>query len=190
MSKCIVSAAVLAIFVLPMSNVAHAVYYDRDAFFPGNGLPDATIGALPYWEDTTISSLGYSVASQNARTKYDQASDADIDFYRVTNGNDAAVRVFADDYGVVGWWGRITPYDVYGYETNEYYAWKFVNMFYNDGQMDRDGFTESNRTYNAIHEWGHALSMRHQDSQSVMVQDKRSLTTPTAVDYSNLNYYY
>jgi hypothetical protein len=173
-----------------MTNVAHAVFYNRDAFFPGNGLPDVTIGNLPYWEESTVSTLGYSTASQTARTKYDEATDADIDFYRVYDGNAAAVRVFAGDYGEVGWWGIIIPYDVNGFETDEYNAWKFVNMFYNDGQMDRDGFTEANRTYNAIHEWGHALSMKHQDSQSVMVQGKLSLTAPTSIDYSNLNYMY
>lgn len=189
-SKRILSVAVLIASSLSMMNVSHAVLYNGDAFFPGNGLPDVTIGNLPYWEEEAVSTLGYTNASQTARTKYDQAADADIDFYRVTNGNSAAVRVFAGDFGYSGWFGRIYPFDAYGNSKTEFDAWAYVNMQYNDFYMDYKGFDEANRTYNAIHEWGHALSLIHQDSQSVMLEGKYSLTAPTLVDYSNLNYMY
>lgn len=171
-----------------------AVLYDQDAFFPGNGLPDVTIGTCPYWEEPAVQTEGYSGYSQHARDAYDATPNGDIDFYRVTDGNQAAVRVFVSKDTRFSYYGYMQAYDVNSNELSKedapYNAWKFVHVIYHDLNMDNAGFTSANRMFNTVHEWGHVLSLKHQESDSIMIEGKHTLQDPTATDYRNLNYMY
>ncbi|MFD2171057.1 hypothetical protein [Tumebacillus lipolyticus] len=196
-------AFVVAISSVGILDVAHATYYGRDAFFSGNGLPDAAIAALVYYEDSNVSNLGYSNITLSARTEFDNVTDAVINFRRAASSeiNSAKLRFFAVTGGTKDyyWFGKTFNYDINGYELSESAAvtaaWSKVDLKLNDEKMNLFGFTQNQRTRIAVHELGHVLSMVHQPSgyshqSSVMQENQVEYWHLSPVDIANLQYMY
>lgn len=199
----IVIPLTLAVATLVVGNEASATYYNRDAFFAGNGLPDASIGALIYWEEDSVSTWGYYYYSLDARTELDKVESAVINFRRATSSeiNSAPLRYFAGQMSEYSWYGRVYPYDIAGYEMDidgaQSYGWSKVDLKYNDYLMDYDALGTEERRRVAVHELGHVMSLKHQPigstHQSSVMQETFKLNKSwnlTSVDIANLQYMY
>ncbi|ASS74375.1 hypothetical protein CIG75_04835 [Tumebacillus algifaecis] len=194
-------ALTLALTSLTVLEVAHATYYSRDAFYPGNGLPDSLIGALVYFEDSSVSSYGYSSHMLTARTEFDNVPDAVINFRRATSSeiNSAPLRFWVVENQSSYWYGKTFNYDSNGAplaEADAYYsAWSKVDLKLDNKKMDEAQFTTNQRKRVAVHELGHVLSMVHQPSgfshlASVMQLEYPNSYSLTTVDILNLQYMY
>ncbi|MFD2171601.1 hypothetical protein [Tumebacillus lipolyticus] len=188
-------AFVVAISSVGILDVAYSAYYNRDAFFSGNGLPDAAIAELVYWESQGVSDLGYSGFCLDARWEFDKVENAVINFRRATSNeiNNSKLRFWADDFGDTSWYGHMTPYDIYGNPlVNEGTAWSKTDVQLNDAKMDKHNFVANERRKVVVHELGHVLSMRHQPegTSSVMQDDRNTYWYLSPLDVSNLQYMY
>lgn len=185
----------IAMSTFAVLGVSQAAYYNRDAFFSGNGLPDSSIGDLVYWESEGIAYMGYTMMCLDARTEYDKIENAVINFRRATSSevNNSKLRFWAEDYGDTFWYGYMTPYDVNGNPlSQEGTAWSKADLQLNDGKMDRKGLVDAERRKVVTHELGHVLSLKHQPlgTSSVMQDDRNTYWWPTPLDISNLQYMY
>lgn len=197
-------ALVVAISAVAILDVAHATYYSRDAFFPGNGLPDAAIAALVYYEETAVSTMGYTGHTLAARTEFDNVTDAVINFRKATSSeiNTAPLRILMKTGGNsrdLYWYGHTTNYDINGNELGtvdaQYYAWSKVDLLLNHDKMEYKGLNSNQRRRVAVHEMGHVMSMKHQPIgyshlASVMQDDSYESWSLTSVDIVNLQYMY
>lgn len=196
---------ILSIATLVVSNSSYATYYNRDAFFSGNGLPDLSVGALVYYVDSSASNYGYEGYSLDARTEFDKVEDSVMNFRRATSTevNTAKLRYWAMDTDEYIWYGRVYAYDAYGAPfssdaAQESGAWSKVDVKYNHYRIKNAGLSPNSTKRVAVHELGHVMSMKHQpiggyyDLPSVMQEQFKGIEswTLTSTDVSNLQYMY
>lgn len=182
-------SSVIAASLLPAT--AFADFTDADAFFSG-GLGATVIAAADYYEDPSISSLGYSYFTANARADYAGISSANIGFLNVGNYTNAEIRFYAGSYGD-DWYGKMQPYKSDGTQASMSDTWAKAHVWLNDALMDEESFSNTLRHETTIHELGHALSLLHQytPTDSVMVDvGFQEITNPADIDVDNLQWKY
>ncbi|ANB57123.1 matrixin family protein [Anoxybacillus sp. B7M1] len=192
--KKIVSVIVLFVtFSMLVPILSFAAYTNNDAFFK-SGLPKYVVGDCYVFVSDSVSNYGYSTYVSNAKSGWGGISNADVDFWPAGSATDADIRVYAGNYGL-DYAGLAQPYqgdslvtDPDATTTN----WSFVKIYLNDYYMDYYNYTNANRNKTTIHEFGHALGLRHQPSGtiSIMVQGKLSYSGPQELDKSNIAYKY
>lgn len=194
LSKKIVS--VILIFIvsfLLIPTISFAAYTNDAAFFK-SGLPKSVVGDCYVFVSDSVSRYGYSTYVSNAKNGWGGISNADVDFWSSGSATYADIRVYAGDYGL-DYAGLAQPYRGSSLVTDPDAStanWSFVIIYLNDNYMDYYGYTSANRNKTTIHEFGHALGLRHQPSSatSVMVQGKLSYSGPQQLDKSNIAYKY
>lgn len=166
-------------------------YTEEDAFWIG-GFPSSVIASTDYWEDSGVSSLGYSNWASNARSDWAGIADSDVSYYRTTSSSSADLRIYAGNYGD-DYAGICKGYEYDGtYDSDCNDEWYKCQVLLNDHYMDDWSYSNANRHKTTIHELGHALSLCHQPSyeSSVMRQGKLTYTDPTTLDEDNIAWKY
>lgn len=170
---------------------------NADAFFL-SGFPSNTISSIKYWEDSAVSTLGYSGWALTARSDFDDVSDANISFTLASSESSADLRFYAGDYYWETYLGKMQPYTSTGSAVSDAgledssIVWYKAHVLLNDGEMDEQSSSDYRRQYCVVHELGHALGLRHQDwfAGSVMEPAAEEGTStdyrhPTSLDKSN-----
>ncbi|WP_297990851.1 hypothetical protein [Anoxybacillus sp.] len=158
-------------FLLPTILVsAHSDHYN----------PNGYAGAqnLKYWRDASVSSTGYHNRADTAYATWNNISSK-VAISRVTSESTY--------YSIVVYAGTIsgsTVYAVADYWTYGFFGWSQVNpgdardrsrIRLNTPQMNT--LTSAESTDVIIHEFGHALSLRHNDDSGASVMKEYELTT-------------
>ncbi|MFC5469037.1 hypothetical protein ACFPPD_09905 [Cohnella suwonensis] len=186
-------ATIVALSAITLPTISYADLEDEAAFWT-SGFPSSIISHIDYWEQSTIASLGYDYYTANSRADWALLPNSDVAYYKTTSQADADLRFFAGDYGS-DYWGFTKAYLSNGTEVinvEDGSVWYKCQILLNDGQMDRDNFTNSNRHHTTLHEVGHALSLAHQfaPTDSAMKQGQLTYTDPTSLDSSNIQWKY
>lgn len=158
-------------FLLPTILVnAHSDHYN----------PNGYIGAqnLKYWRDASVSSAGYHNRADTAYATWNNISSK-VAISQVTSE--------PTYYSIVVYAGTISGSTVYAtadYWTYGFFGWRQVNpedardrsrIRLNTPQMNT--LTSAESTDVIIHEFGHALSLRHNDNSGASVMKEYELTT-------------
>lgn len=187
----VIVLSIVSFLSIPMISFA---YYTKDAAFFRSGLPKSVVGDCYVFISDSVSDYGYRSYVTSAMTGWGSISSADVDFWTSGSATYADIRVYAGDYGL-DYAGLAQPYrgstlvsDPDASTAN----WSYVIITLNDHYMDHKNYSSANRKKTTIHEFGHALGLRHQPSStsSVMVQGKRTYSTPQSLDRSNIAYKY
>jgi len=160
--------------------------------FLKNSFPTSIISNIKYWEDPSVSTLGYATMSANARNDYDAISNANIGFTAVSTSANADLRIYAGNYGV-DYFGLTKAYDTSGNEITQGAStqWYKSHVLINNSNMNSWGFNSTNKQKTVTHEYGHVLALDHQkysDVNSVMKSGKLSYDHPQAIDIQNLQW--
>lgn len=160
--------------------------------FLKNSFPASIIANIKYWEDPSVSTLGYATMSANARSDYDAIINANIGFTAVSTSTNADLRIYAGDYGV-DYFGLTKAYDTSGnlISTTSSTQWYKSQVLLNHKNMTSWGFNSANKQKTVTHEYGHVLALEHQkysDVNSVMKTGKLSYDHPQAIDIQNLQW--
>ncbi|MGX9135091.1 hypothetical protein ACWV26_12085 [Rummeliibacillus sp. JY-2-4R] len=171
-----------------------AAYTNSAAFFK-SGLAASVVGDCRVFVSDSVTSYGYSTKVSNAKSGWGGISNANVNFRSAESATNADIRVYAGNYGLdyAGltqlYRGGTTVTDPDASTTN----WDFVKISLNDYYMDSYSYSSANKNKTTIHEFGHALGLRHQTDTSVdsiMRQGKLTYNGPQAIDKSNIAYKY
>lgn len=179
------------ILTLPQSAFATDLT-NANAFF-GSGFPTSIIMSMDYWEESTVSSLGYSSYFATSRVDYAGLSDSDIGFSGGSTESAADLRVYAGDYYWETWEGKVRAWNSSGVEITldptTTGTWYKSHLLLNSGQMV--GYTAHEKQATVGHELGHVLSLRHQDLDAVSImKQETTYAAPQSLDSSNLAWKY
>jgi hypothetical protein len=203
MKNWLVKTAVLALPVLVIfpgiSNAADLT--QSAAFWNYNGFSNTKIGVMPWYEDPSVSSFGYTTTLSNARGAWDGVVGASIGYSKQLTADAAYLRFFAVDDPNLNYYGIFKPYNSSGVlitdvdnTGNTLYKANLVMAHY---QIQHSGLgralTTAEKLDVAIHEIGHSLALRHQSDTSVSVMEETDITTygaPTTLDKNNVTWKY
>lgn len=181
----VAGAVAAAIFSSYFSTKAFAAYTNADAFFKSGF---SSVLSIKYWEDSSISSLGYSSWASTARVDYAQLPDSDIGFESAGSESNADLRFYAGDYYWATYAGACNPYLANGsavdLDQDPTVVWAKAHILINDGYMDNNSnYTNYQRQKVVGHELGHALSLKHQPWYAGSIMEQGVVEENTGTDY-------
>ena len=190
-----ITALLLSLSILLLIPTTSFAAYSNSAAFFKSGLSASVVGDCYVFVSDSVSSYGYSTNVSNAKSGWGGISNADVDFWSAGSATNADIRVYAGNYGL-DYAGLAQPYrgdSTVSDPDASTTKWDFVKIYLNDYYMDSNSYSTANRNKTTIHEFGHALGLRHQTDTSVasiMRQGKLTYSGPQSIDKSNIAYKY
>ncbi|WP_068776901.1 hypothetical protein [Paenibacillus sp. FJAT-26967] len=148
----------LCLFTCIQFTAVAAPLVNSEAFHEGYLL--SGVSNVGYWEDPTVSQMGYSYFMANARADYAAISNANIGFIKASSESEAAVRFYANWFNY-DWYGSMDAYMLDGTKDHTLtQKWYKCHVIMNDKTMTQEGWTNSEKHKTALHELGHVLSLK------------------------------
>jgi hypothetical protein len=185
---------------LSLSTIAVAAgeLRNSDAFYSGGGYKVLSVTEnLKYYVTPDVwNEFGDYI--EDAFSDYSSIPGVDFDFQEVDWADEAELIILntQDDGTYDGLPGIMIPCDWSRTPTCEktrYQSrWDTAAVFLFPDNMDLKGYNQTNRHKTIVHEIGHAYALVHQPVgvDSVMVGGKSTITSPTSLDISNLQFKY
>jgi len=192
-------SASLVLSLFSLGTLVHAAAYTNgDAFWTGGYDNRSVYDNIKYYVASDVeTSFGKFI--DDAISDYSSISGVDFGFSETTDFLDADLMIFNTKEGSAyhGVPGVMVPCDWSGSSCNkvayESY-WDAATILLFPDYMRNHGYSDKQKNKTVVHEFGHVFSLRHQDDPSVssvmVAGEGNSLTSPTSLDISNLQWKY
>ncbi|WP_151735943.1 M43 family zinc metalloprotease [Paenibacillus tengchongensis] len=162
---------------------------NANAFYPNSF---SSVSNLSVYQAPSVATYGYSTMVTNGLNSYDAITNANIGFTASTSTT-AQVRISANNTSGLDFFAITQPYTSSGKAISsiETTTWGYATVVINNAVMNSWGLTTTNKQKVITHELGHILSLNHQtnlDVNSIMKTGKLTITSPSSVDISNIQY--
>ncbi|MED1949759.1 hypothetical protein EDM59_30730 [Brevibacillus nitrificans] len=184
------------VLLLSLSTIVNADYTNSDAFWAGGGYENtSTYNNIEYWVEGEAESK-YGTYINDAISDYSSISGVDFGFSEGDDffNSDLYILVTEENDIYHGMGGVMVPCDWSGGNCNEVGTntrWDAAGIFIFDDYMNSNNYSSNERNKVIVHEFGHLYALRHQtQANSVMYPERTTITSPTSLDISNLQWKY